>query len=174
MKRVLVCISIILLFTLAGCSLSVETPVQEKGVSTSDSNITYVGEGVGYNLTESFGVNEKIVISALFPGWSDTIPVIVVCGKDRDRSIAISIDSATDPTEGFEALPEEYFSWFSIPNSRVDLTSGESRKVPVTVTIPKDVKCKEKNYEVWILVRDTSQTGLVQIAYYVKWYLSFR
>lgn len=134
------------------------------------TDIVYVNKQTDYTLDTSFSIYEKVVLD-VHPGWTGNVPFLLSSGRDADRTFVLSVISPSNITKGFESLPMQYFSWIAVPQMGVDVAAGEYIEISITVTIPKDTKYRGKKAEVWILVEDTTQTGLVQIALESRWFI---
>jgi hypothetical protein len=142
------------------------SPVNGNGTT----EIIYINKQADYTIDTSFAIYEKTVLS-VYPGWTGTVPFLLSCGRDNDRFFVLSVMSPSNITNGFEALPMQCFSWIAIPKLGVNVSAGKYIEVPITVTIPRDTKYRGMKAEVWILVEDTTQTGLIQIALESRWFI---
>lgn len=159
MKRILLALSLVAVLLLVGCSAAV-------------SKITYVGDQTIPKLTEGFGLyGGTVEFKGVYPGWSGTVPLTIVNGQDRDRLFVISVRTSTKAKEGYEPLPPQYFYWITISQPEVTMLKGEVHQVPISLSMPKNSTFTNKKVEVRILVEDTTQTGLVQVAAECKWFI---
>ena len=168
MRRLLLIAVIAGSLLLAGCT-GTET---ENVVSTPNSMITYVGNQTTDDLAIGFGVSCKVELDDVYAGWSDTVPITIVNGHDRDRMFIVSVYSPYNPAEGFEPLPEEYLCWITLSPATLNIPAGSNSQVFVTVSRPKDTDYDDKSAEFRILVEDTTQTGLIQIATESRWFIT--
>ena len=152
MIKVIVALSCLVVL-LSGCT-------EESGVSEGDG------------ISEGFGISSEANLDNLCPGWSGTAVIKVVNGQDKERTIVVSARVSWQPDEGYEALPEEYLSWFTIVNDTANMGVGEVREVIINIDIPEDVDYAGKKAEVRIRADDVSQTGLIQMAVESKWYIT--
>lgn len=111
----------------------------------------------------------KVKFEGVYPGWSGTVPVTIINGKDAERTFRLSLMAPSTLAPGWEALPEEYHDWITISEYTVELSPGQIYEVPVTLTMPNDVNYRGKKAEIQILVEDTTQRGFVQIALAARW-----
>ena len=136
------------------------------------SEITYVGDQTIPELSEGFGLYGSVVeFKGVYPGWEGTVPVTIVNGNDRDRFFTLNLTLSSKVKEGFEQFPEEYFYWISISQPTANVSMGEVKQIPVTISMPEDASYSGKQAEVRIIVADTTQAGLVQIALETKWFI---
>ena len=156
MKKLLVAITAIMLLALTSCSTA---PVEVEEPPPS--------------LSEGFGIyGSKATLDGLYPGWTGTVSITIINGGDRDRTFRISAVQPRKIAEGYEAIPVNYLSWFTVDPTTVYADKGVNTEIPITVSMPKDADCKGKSMEVRILVEDITQTGLVQLAMESRWFVS--
>jgi len=136
-------------------------------IYTDDAGMPYLEEGFGIK-------GSDVVFDGVYAGYTATIPVTLVNGQDRDRRFLLSTRIPSKVTDGYEPIPFAYLDWIVIAEPVINLASGEVYQVPVTLTIPEGLKLKGERYEARILVEDTSQTGIVQIAVDMKWFIIAR
>jgi hypothetical protein len=140
--------------------------------NSSDTNIVYEGNQTIPTLETGFGVyGSQVTFDGVYPGWSGTVPLIIVNGQDRDRFFVLSVVSPSSPKTGYEPFPEQYLYWLTISEPSFEVAKGENHQVPITVTIPMDSGYKGKRAEVRIRIEDTTQTGIVQIALESRWFI---
>lgn len=173
MKRTILAILLIAVM-LVGCTTTPATTDSTEVVTDDEtySDITYVEDSGIPEIPEGFGLyGSTVEFDGVFPGWSGTVPLTIVNGQDRARLFVVSIKSPTKPREGYEALPEEYFYWITISEPEVFVPAGMTHQIPITLAMPQDSDYTGKRAEVRILIEDTTQTGLVQIALETKWFI---
>jgi hypothetical protein len=135
------------------------------------TNVIYEGDQIIPKLDSGFGILEsKITFDGVYPGWSGTVPLTIINGQDRDRLFVVSVISASNPQTGYEVFPQQYLYWIVISRPEVTVSKGGNVKIPITLTVPEVSNYKGKA-EVRILVEDTTQTGLVQIALESRWFI---
>jgi len=157
MKKLLFLLIVGLL--LAGCTPAATlTPIVM--TTANGTVIEYIGDQDIPTIQEGFGIyGPEADFDGVYPGWSGTIPVTVINGKDKERTFTLT------------AL--EYASWVSISEPEFVVPAGGTYQVPVTLAIPENTSLP-KNFDIDILVADSTQTGLVQIGYTVKWHIKVR
>lgn len=126
------------------------------------------------HIEEGYGLyGSEFRFAGAYAGASGTIPLIVLNGKECDRTIAIFVvqPSLDKLVEGYKPLPYECFYWITTPNSVVNMTAGENLYIPMTLTIPIDATYENANFQVGIFIKDIEQTGFTQIGYTQWWYI---
>jgi len=181
MKRFLVALLLVVALALVACPATTPSGNGSFEPGTRDlppigdspsAHITYEGNQKVQSLTEGFGVyGSKVELDGIYPGWSGIIPLTILNGQDRDRLFVLSVQSPSNPKEGYEPLPEKYLFWVNISQPTITVIKGGSYQVPITVTMPDNADYKGKKAEVRILIEDTTQTGLVQIAVESRWFI---
>lgn len=171
MKKLIASV-LLLAILLVGCTATPEAAPQVVPSNETYSNITYIEDEGIPNITAGFGLyGSTVEFDGVYPGWTGTVPVTIVNGQDKDRLFVVSIRGATKTDAGYEAFPQEYFYWITISEPEVTIPAGEVYQIPVTLAMPGDSDYTGKKAEVRILVEDTTQRGLVQIALETKWYI---
>jgi len=97
-----------------------------------------------------------------------------VNGQDRDRMFWLSVRIPSKVTDGYEPIPYECLDWIVIPEPSASLSVGEVYQVPVSLVIPEGLELDGEQYEARVLVENTDQKGLVQIAVDMKWFIIVR
>jgi hypothetical protein len=176
-KLLTIVILMIIAATVLGCSSSsVKTHIDKDIVSASleeqpNTDIVYKG-GNHPSMTDGFGVYDQVFIDGLYPGYSGNVPLTIVNGPDRDRLFNLTVSGTDKAKEGYESLPQQYLSWFTIDNSSFAIQKDDSHKAIVHVSVPEDMDYAGKKAELRILVEDTTQTGIVQIAVESRWFIT--
>jgi len=140
-------------------------------MSLAESDIIWEDTGGSKTLETGYGVYAETHFWGMYAGWSGTAPLVIVNGRDKDREFLITIETPGKLESGFEALPEECFSWITISSNLVTASAGETIQVPVTITIPADIVYTNEHQQVAIQVREAGQ-GLIQLALQSKWFIS--
>ncbi len=149
-----------------------------------------MGEGPGTEpnsnndgLLTGFGIAQSsIEFRNVYPGWNGTAPLTIINGQVRDRVFWVSLEQPNPDKlkEGYQSLPEKYYSWITIngwdgaavtSEPEVVLKAGERHELTLVLTIPEDIDYADKRAEVRVRVSDLSQTGLVQVAVETRWYI---
>lgn len=182
MKRLLMALSMVIILLLVGCPAEVEPELKSNlepskrevpaAENSPSASVSYEGDQTIPVLSEGFGVyGSKVEFEGVYPGWSGTVPLTIVNGQDKDRLFVVSAISPTKIREGYEALPEQYLYWITISQPSATVLKGTNFQVPITLTMPIDADYAGKKAEVRILIEDTTQTGIVQIAVESKWFI---
>lgn len=147
-------------------------------------------------LAEGFGILQpEVEIRNIYPGWSDSVEFTILCGRDYDRTFAVTLEQPNPAKlrNGYEPLPEEYYDWFQIEpisyqggewewdriefdnettfGSGILVEEGHYRQLTISVSMPEWADYWGKETEVRIRVSELSTTGLVQLAIESKWYI---
>lgn len=146
-------------------------------------------------LAEGFGILQPTIeIRNIYPGYVATVPFTLLCGEDRDRTFAVTLEQPNPEKlkDGYEALPEANYGWVAVDGSyqggawdwdRIEfdgdidmgnpilVDAGHYRQLTITVTMPEDSEYFGKETEVRVRVSELSQSGLVQLAIESKWYI---
>jgi len=154
-------IGLLLLVTLLTGCVATNSSNQTTTVPTSTTN---------YTLTAGFGVLTDVQIDKAYPGWSGSAPLTIINGGDGNRSFTIVLTSVVNPREGYEALPLQYLSWFTVSEPSVVVPAGVTYQVPIIIAIPANNTYTGRNAELGFLVSE--QGKLVQVAYEAEWFIN--
>lgn len=182
MKKLAIAIGLGIVLLLAGCTVATspaqqpvakQPPTSDVRVVESGSTTTEYNIPVITSLVEGFGVKgDTVTIKDLYPCYSGTVNLEIINGQDKAREFHLSIVPENEnKLQGYEQLPAEYYSWFTIETPVLRLMPDESRVVTINILMPCDANYPDKKARCRLLVEDWSQTGLVQIAVASKWYI---
>ena len=134
-------------------------------------------------LESGFGIAQAAVeFVNVYPGWVGSAPLTVINGNDKDRVLWVSCQQP-NPSKlksGYEAFPEEYYSWITITGwdgtqdtvePEVVLDAGENHELIIVLAVPVDADYASRKAEVRIRVAEKNPAGLVTIAIESKWYI---
>jgi len=143
-------------------------------------------------LAEGFGILEsEIEFRHIYPGWNGTAPLTIINGGDQDRMFSVSVEqpNLAKIKSGYEALPEQFYCWITIPEPEVSIKAGKYHRLMITLAVPADAPPYRSEhttltasddgtglyainqFEVRIRVSDAAPEGLVTLALEAKWYI---
>ena len=134
-------------------------------------------------LENGFGIAQASVeFVNVYPGWVGSAPLTVINGNDKDRVLWVNCQPPNPEKlkKGYEAFPEEYYSWITITGwdgtknttePEVVLAAGENHELTIVLAMPEDADYANKRAEVRIRVAEKNPIGLVTIAIESKWYI---
>lgn len=134
-------------------------------------------------LESGFGIAQAAVeFVNVYPGWVGSAPLTVINGNDKDRVLLVTCEqpNLNKLKSGYEAFPEEYYSWITITGwdgtqdtvePEVVLAAGENHELTIILAMPADADYASKKAEVRIRVAEKNPAGLVTIAIESKWYI---
>ena len=133
-------------------------------------------------LESGFGIAQAAVeFVNVYPGWVGSAPLTVINGHDKDRVLRVTCEQPSRPKDGFEAFPEEYYSWITITGwngtqdtvaPEVVLEAGENHELTIVLAMPEDADYTGRKVEVRIRVSDANPVGLVTVAVECKWFIT--
>jgi len=102
---------------------------------------------------EGARVNIKDLHPGCCPGRSMEFKIGNGASDNVVREVYISIEPEDDnDLKGYEQLPSEYYSWFTISHTYFVLQPGEEKVVTVTVMMPEDADYSDKKARCELLV----------------------
>lgn len=133
-------------------------------------------------LENGFGIAQAAVeFVNVYPGWVGSAPLTVINGDDKDRVFWVSCQQPSNPKNGYEVFPEEYYSWITITGwdgsknttePEVVLAAGENHELTIVLAMPEDADYADKKVEVRIRVAEKNPEGIVAIAIESKWFIT--
>jgi hypothetical protein len=149
MKKLMVLIVVAGLL-LAGCPQPSEPPTVETATPPPElHDKTWISPG-------------KVDVEDLYPGAENVEwPLKIHNGKDEPAEFSVTYKEPSNTGEGFVAAPPEAKDWVIIDDPEPMLAAKETKEVLIAVEVPKDAEAPPK-WEFWIVVKDVTQTGMVQ------------
>jgi hypothetical protein len=145
-------------------------------------------------LAEEIGILEPVVsIPDVQPGYDYLVPFTILCGKDQDRTLMVTIEEPSPDKlpDGYVAFPKEYYVWIHADsggyqggtwkwdritfNGELDLgdpiivEAGHYRHLTLVLTMPDGVDYYGKHAEVRVRVTEIDTQGMNRIAIESKW-----
>ena len=126
---------------------------------------------------EGVGVWESEVAVVGNPGGAKTGILTFLNGKDMDRVFYITLQPpnpnflAKLPL-GYEALPQEYYDWFTLPDEGIPVKAGRYCRVEILVQVPYDTDYLDRNAVVKVQgIGFDPEGGFAQIGVASIWYI---
>jgi len=104
----------------------------------------------------------KVNVDGLYPGAEADFLMKVHNGKSEAAPFVLSAYQPGSAAQGYQPMPAEYLSWVSISDANPTVPPKESKDVTITIKLPANIQVSKKSYELWIVVKDVSQTEFVQ------------
>ncbi len=172
-QALLLSLVLILTLSLVGCAI---TPIDTSTPSTSPTDgvasldnsdgVNYVRSSMSSSDRGLWLKGGTVVLDGLYPGFSTSHdnPVKLEVGNGINdgvvREIYIKVAAEDDADlEGYEQLPSEYYSWFTIDRTFFVLQPGKSQIVRISIAVPKDVDYSGKRARCEILVLGYTVVG---------------
>lgn len=154
------------------------TPITSSYKNTDaefSKDIVFINDdGLPNSIKEGYGIKgTKITIDGMYPGYFAIVPITILNGNDSDKKFIAYIADSNKIENGYEPLPEEYKNWIITPKEASEIVkAGNEYKIPITFSMPDDIRIKDKHYQIDIIVRDWNESDLVQIAGKIKCYIN--
>jgi hypothetical protein len=126
------------------------------------------------SLNEGFGIlQSEVEFRNVYPGWSGSAPLTIINGRDQDRTFSVSLEqpNPTKLKDGYEAFPQQYYSWITISEKDVTIKAGQYHEEIIIFAMPEDADYAGKQAEIRIRVSDMTPQGLVTLAVESRWYI---
>ena len=115
----------------------------------------------------------KINVGHFYPGARAEYPLSIHNGNDQQTEFSITYKEASNTSEGYVAAPEEAQDWVIIADPTPVLAAKETKDVLIALEMPKGAKAPDK-WEFWVVVKDNSQTGMVQTELACRWLITMK
>jgi hypothetical protein len=115
----------------------------------------------------------KVNVNHFFPGARAEYPLTIHNGNDQTAEFSITYREANSPAEGYVAAPAEAQDWVIIADPTPVLSAKETKKVLIAVDMPEDATAPKK-WEFQVVVKDTSQTAMVQTELACRWLVTMK
>ena len=139
-------------YLMVGHFTTTKVPQLETGVGVWESEIHIVGN----------------------PGGFEIAIVTFLNGKDEDRIFYVTLQPPNPdklPT-GYEALPQEYYDWFTMPEEGIPVQAGGYCRVPIPISVPYDTDYLDRNAVVKVQgIGFDPEGGFAQIGVASIWYI---
>lgn len=169
MKRFLTALMVLGMLFTVGCyqapvSSEPTTPNDESGVQLSrepPEDVTWISPG-------------KIQVGNFYPGARAEWILSVHNGNDTASAFAVTYRYPDHVEEEYAKPTEEVQDWVIIADATPLIAPRETREILVALAMPKDSAVFAPNWEFWVSVKDTTQTGMVQTELCVRWLITMR
>ena len=124
-------------------------------------------------LEQGFGIWESEMDIVANPGGSNTATLTIINGKDQDRCFYVTLEQPRldKLPDGYEALPQTNYSWFTVPETAINITAGKYYQLQIPISVPYNATYLNRNAEVRVQVTAFDSTGLIQLAVQSRWYI---
>jgi len=101
------------------------------------------------------------MVGNFYPGARAEYMISMHNGNDEPAEFSVTFKDPRNTSEGFVAAPPEAKDWVIIDDPAPTLAAKETRDVLIVVEMPEYAESPPK-WEFWIVVKDVTQTGMVQ------------
>jgi len=158
--KVLIIMILVGSLLLVGCS----SPATELAEVEIEAEGNIYATPVDYLTTEKASVGfspGKYTIDNFAPGRQADLPIIFHNGGDKACILAITYRNPDFVGDGYAVAPRETVNWLVISEPHLILKPKEKRETLLILNMPEDAEAPD-NWEFWVSIKDTSQTGMVQ------------
>jgi len=119
----------------------------------------------------------KVVVGNFYPGARAEWPLTIHNGNDQPAEFSLTFLAASgvdiDTGYVYVAAPGEAQDWVIIADPTPVLAAKETKKVLIAVEMPEGATAPPK-WEFRVVVRDTTQTGMIQTELTCRWLVTMR
>jgi hypothetical protein len=115
----------------------------------------------------------KINVGHFYPGARAEYPLSIHNGNDQQAEFSITFKEPGNTSEGYVAAPATAEDWVIIADPTPVIAAKDTKTVVIAVEMPKGAKAPDK-WEFWVVVKDSSQTGMVQTELACRWLITMK
>lgn len=157
----LVSLIVIAVLLLAGCPQPSVTPTVETAAPPPELyDKTWVSPG-------------KVEVGNFYPGARAEYMISLHNGSDEPAEFSVSYRVSDNTTDGYEPAPAAAGDWVIIAEPAPVLAAKETKDVLIAVEMPGDAEAPPK-WEFRIVVKDVTQTGMVQTELACRWLVAMK
>jgi len=116
----------------------------------------------------------KVEVGNFYPGARAEWLLTVHNGNDYEAPFLIAYRQPDNVGAGYEPAPAQSQDWVVITEPTPVLAPRETRDILVVLDMPAEAQAPEPKWEFWISVKDTSQTGMVQVELSSRWLVTMK
>jgi hypothetical protein len=159
MKRIILLVAAVAVLLLVGCPSS--SPVIEKpepGPELYDE--VWISPG-------------KVNVDHFYPGARAEYPLTIHNGNDQPTEFSITYREASSPEEGYVTAPDETQDWVIIADPTPVIAAKDTKEVLIALEMPEDATAPP-NWEFRVVVKDVTQTGMIQTELACRWLVTMK
>jgi hypothetical protein len=115
----------------------------------------------------------KVNVGHFYAGARAEYPLTIHNGNDQSTEFSITYREASSPDEDYNQAPDGAQDWVIIADPTPVLAAKETKEVLIALEMPKDATAPEK-WEFRVVVKDASQTGMVQTELACRWLVTMK
>jgi hypothetical protein len=162
MKKLILLIVAIGVMLLAGCTPATQKPLPWPADKANDTGI----------------IPSKVKVGNFSPGDRAEYPLTIHNGSDQQAQFSVIFLAAGDVDADtgyvYVAAPQEAQGWVIIAEPTLVLAAKDTKAVLIVLEMPKNATAPANRWEFRIVVKDTTQTGMVQTANACRWLVTMK
>lgn len=116
----------------------------------------------------------KVKVANFYPGARAEYPLLVHNGNDTTASFTVYYRYPDHVDSDYVKPSEEVQDWVIVADPTPVLMPRETREILIILDMPSNAEVFASNWEFWIGVMDTTQTGMVKTELCCRWLVSMR
>lgn len=116
----------------------------------------------------------KVMVGNFHAGARAEHPLSIHNGSDKEATFSVSYREASHTNEEYPKAPKVVQDWVIIADTTPVIAPKATEDIMVAIVMPEDAIITEPKFEFWIVVRDTTQAGMVQTELGSRWLVSMR
>jgi len=160
MKKLILLIVAVGVILLAGCPQP-SSPVIEK-------------PNPGPELYDQVWISpSKVEVGKFYPGARAEYPLTIHNGNDYQAEFSITYRVPSEAAEDYVAAPDTAQDWIIIADPAPVIAPKDTVDVLIAVEMPEGAEAP-KRWEFWVVVKDESQTAMVQTELACRWLVKMK
>jgi hypothetical protein len=115
----------------------------------------------------------KVEVSKFYPGARAEYLLTIHNGNDYQAEFSITYRVPSEAAEDYAIAPATAQDWVVIADDTPVLAPKETMEVLIAVEMPEDAEAP-KRWEFWVVVKDETQTGMVQTELASRWLVTMK
>lgn len=116
----------------------------------------------------------KVVIGTFYPGARAEYPILIHNGNDVSATFTVTYRYPGNTAEGYAKPTEDVQDWVIIADMTPVIAPKQTEEILITLAMPDDAEVFALQWEFWISVIDTTQTGMVRTELCSRWLVNMR
>lgn len=116
----------------------------------------------------------KVIVTGFYPGARAESTLLLYNGGDTKASFSITCRPPDNLKDGYTMPPPEALGWVTVEDPLPTLEPKETKALLIVLEMPEKATSPPEQWEFWISVFDTSQTGFVVTELASRWLITMR
>lgn len=115
----------------------------------------------------------KVMVGHFYPGARAEYPLTIHNGHDQQAEFSITYRVPGEAAEDYVTAPDAAQDWIIIADPAPVIAAKGNKDVLIAVVMPEGAEAP-KRWEFWVVVKDETQTGMVQTELACRWLVTMK